>query len=123
MWAGPPLSFLDPDLSRQYFQQVMDKLDANGIVLAGLELESEINMAGNNPDFRLPGEGKALNRSPWAKGSSPCACSLVQINEAKERPPVIKAIAVGDIIAFASFSIVIFMDVAVGSPIIQKQIE
>jgi hypothetical protein len=61
MWAGPPLSFLDPDLSRQYFQQVMDKLDANGIVLAGLELENEINMAGNNPDFRLPGEGKVLS--------------------------------------------------------------
>lgn len=61
IWAGPPLSFLDPDLSRQYFQQVMDKLDANGIVLAGLELENEINMAGNNPDFRLPGEGKVLS--------------------------------------------------------------
>ncbi|RXH53952.1 hypothetical protein [Granulicella sibirica] len=60
MWEGPPLSYLDPDLSRQYFQQVMDKLDANGIVLAGLELENEINMAGNNPDFRLPGEGRVL---------------------------------------------------------------
>jgi len=63
MWAGPPLSFLDPGLSQQYFQQVMDKLDANGIVLAGLELENEINMAGNNPDFRLPGEGKVLSLS------------------------------------------------------------
>ena len=61
MWAGPPFSYLDSDLSRQYFQQVMDKLDANGIVLAGLELENEINMAGNNPDFRLPGEGKVLS--------------------------------------------------------------
>ena len=61
MWAGPPLSYLDPELSQQYFQQVMDKLDANGIVLAGLELENEINMAGDNPDFRLPGEGKVLS--------------------------------------------------------------
>ena len=60
MWAGPPLSFLDPELSGQYFQQVMDKLDADGIGLAGLELENEINMAGNNPDFRLPGEGRVL---------------------------------------------------------------
>ncbi|WP_353072100.1 hypothetical protein [Tunturiibacter gelidiferens] len=60
MWEGPPMSYLDPDLSRQYFQQVMDKLDANGIVLAGLELENEINMAGNNPDFRLLGEGRVL---------------------------------------------------------------
>ena len=39
----------------------MDKLDADGIVLAGLELENEINMAGNNPDFSLPGEGKVLS--------------------------------------------------------------
>ena len=61
MWAGPPLSFLDPELSGQYFREVMDKLDANGIGLAGLELENEINMAGNNPDFRLPGEGKVLS--------------------------------------------------------------
>ena len=60
MWGGPPLSFLDPELSRQYFQQVMDKLDADGIDLAGMELENEINMAGYNPDFRLPGEGRVL---------------------------------------------------------------
>jgi hypothetical protein len=60
IWAGPPLSYLDPDLSWQYFQQVMDKLDADGIVLAGLELENEINMVGNDPDFRLPGEGRVL---------------------------------------------------------------
>ena len=60
MWAGPPFSALDPKVSGQYFQQVMDKLDADGIVLAGLELENEINMAGNNPDFSLPGEGKVL---------------------------------------------------------------
>jgi hypothetical protein len=60
MWAGPPFSALDPVASGQYFQQVMDKLDADGIALAGLELENEINMAGNNPDFSLPGEGRVL---------------------------------------------------------------
>ncbi len=60
MWSGPPLSFLSPDLSRAYFQQLMDKLDVNGITLVALELENEINMAGNNPDFRLPGEGRVL---------------------------------------------------------------
>ncbi|WP_141694101.1 hypothetical protein [Rhizobium lusitanum] len=60
MWAGPPISFLAPDLSRIYFQQFMDKLDAAGIALAGIELENEINMAGNNPDFSLPGEGRVL---------------------------------------------------------------
>lgn len=63
MWEGPPLSDLDPGLCRQYFQQVMDKLDANSIVLVGLELENEINVAGNNPDFRLPGEGRVLGLS------------------------------------------------------------
>jgi hypothetical protein len=61
MWAGPPLSFLSPELSESYFQQLMDRLDADGIVLAGLELENEINMAGNNPDFNLPGEGRVLS--------------------------------------------------------------
>ena len=60
MWPGPPMSALDPDRSAQYFQQLIDKLDAAGIGLAGLELENEINMAGNNPDFRLPGEGRVL---------------------------------------------------------------
>ena len=60
MWQGPPISFLDPQLSRVYFQQFMDKLDAAGIAMAGIELENEINMAGDNPDFRLPGEGRVL---------------------------------------------------------------
>ncbi|WP_189046248.1 hypothetical protein [Aliidongia dinghuensis] len=60
MWPGPPLSALDPERSAQYFRELMGKLEANGIVLAGLELENEINMAGNNPDFRLPGEGRVL---------------------------------------------------------------
>lgn len=63
MWAGPPFSSLDPGLSGQYFREVMEKLDANGIRLVGLELENEINMAGNNPDFRLPGEGRVLSLS------------------------------------------------------------
>jgi hypothetical protein len=60
MWGGPPLSSLDVDLSGKYFRQVMDLLDVNGVVLAGLELENEINMAGNDQDFRLPGEGRVL---------------------------------------------------------------
>jgi hypothetical protein len=67
MWAGPPLSYLDPELSRQYFQQMMDKLDAGGIALAGMELENEVNMAGNNPDFQLPGEGRVLGLDDLAR--------------------------------------------------------
>ena len=60
MWPGPPLSYFDLEQSRSYFQRLLDKLDTEGIVLAGLELENEINMAGFNPDFRLPGEGRVL---------------------------------------------------------------
>ena len=60
MWSGPPLSYLDPVRSAQYFQELISKLEAAGVLLAGLELENEINMAGNNPDFRLPGEGRVL---------------------------------------------------------------
>jgi hypothetical protein len=57
MWGGHPLSFADPQLSKVYFQSVMDKLDANGIVLAGLELGNEINWTAFNPEFPLPGKG------------------------------------------------------------------
>lgn len=60
MWSGPPLSALDPVRSAQYFQELIGKLEAARDMLAGLELENEINMAGNNPDFRLPGEGRVL---------------------------------------------------------------
>lgn len=66
MWPGPPMSSLDPERSGQYFQQLIDRLEADGIVLAGLELENEINMAGNNPDFRLPGEGRVLGLADLA---------------------------------------------------------
>ncbi|WP_419789105.1 hypothetical protein HDF18_05135 [Mucilaginibacter sp. X5P1] len=58
MWHGAPLSYADTELSRLYFQQLMDKLDTNGIVLAGLELENEINHPAFNAEFPLPGEGK-----------------------------------------------------------------
>ncbi len=57
MWGGHPLSFADPQLSKIYFQSVMDKLEANGIVLAGLELGNEINWTAFNPEFPLPGKG------------------------------------------------------------------
>ena len=72
MWGGHPLSSADPELSRAYFQTMMDKLEANGIVLAGLELGNEINWAAFNPEFSLPGEGKNfgvddLYRDPEAK--------------------------------------------------------
>jgi hypothetical protein len=61
MWGGHPLSYADPDLSRTYFQSLLDKLEANGIVLAAFELGNEINWAAFNPEFPLPGEGKVFN--------------------------------------------------------------
>lgn len=60
MWPGPPLSYLDPARSARYFREFLEKLESDGIALAGMELENEINVAGNNPDFRLPGEGRVL---------------------------------------------------------------
>jgi hypothetical protein len=61
MWSGHPLSYADPALSRAAFQKLFDALDANGIVLAGIELGNEINWAAFNPEFPLPGEGKILS--------------------------------------------------------------
>jgi hypothetical protein len=61
MWGGHPLSWADPDLSKALSQKVLDELDANGIVLAGMELGNEINWAAFNPEFPLPGEGKILS--------------------------------------------------------------
>jgi hypothetical protein len=72
MWGGHPLSYADPGLSRIYFQSFLDKLDANDIALAGLELGNEINWAAFNAEFPLPGEGMNfglddLYRDPEAK--------------------------------------------------------
>jgi hypothetical protein len=61
MWGGPPLSHAGPALSKASFQSLFDQLDANGIVLAGIELGNEINWAAFNPEFPLPGEGKILS--------------------------------------------------------------
>jgi hypothetical protein len=60
-WSGRPLSYADPALSKAAFQQLFDALDANGIVLAGIELGNEINWSAFNPEFPLPGEGKILS--------------------------------------------------------------
>ena len=63
MWSGHPLLSADPELSHLSFQKLLDALDANGIVLAGMELGNEINWAAFNPEFPLPGEGKILSLS------------------------------------------------------------
>jgi len=66
MWGGHPLSYADPGLSKAAFQHLFDSLDANGIVLAGVELGNEINWAAFNPEFPLPGEGKILSSADLA---------------------------------------------------------
>ena len=69
MWGGHPLSYADPGLSKAAFQKLFDALDANGIVLAGIELGNEINWAAFNPEFPLPGEGKILSLSDLSHDS------------------------------------------------------
>jgi hypothetical protein len=61
MWGGHPLSAADPALSKAGFQSLIAKLDAAGVVLAGLELGNEINWVAFNPEFPLPGEGKVFS--------------------------------------------------------------
>lgn len=94
MWAGLPFSSLSPGLSGQYFQTVMGELDAGGIVLAGIELENEINMAGNNPDFSLPGEGRVLGLNDLyhdpegqqvARGNLQYLKALAALKQARDR--------------------------------------
>jgi hypothetical protein len=72
MRSARPLSWADLEASRVSYQSLFDKLDANGIVLAGIELGNEINWTDFNGDFPIPGEGKAfsvedLSRDPEAQ--------------------------------------------------------
>jgi hypothetical protein len=72
MRSAMPMSSVDPELSRAEYQLVFDKLDAKGVVLAGVELGNEINWTDFNGDFPIPGQGKAftledLSRDPEAK--------------------------------------------------------
>jgi hypothetical protein len=60
MWEAPPLSKLDPDKFRAYFEPLLAKLEATGTVLAGFELLNEFNWAGFNADFPLPGQGRVF---------------------------------------------------------------
>jgi hypothetical protein len=72
MRSAHPLSWANLEASRVSYQSLFDKLDANGIVLAGIELGNEINWTDFNGDFPIPGEGKAfsledLSRDPEAQ--------------------------------------------------------
>jgi hypothetical protein len=63
MWEAPPLSKLDPDRFRAYFEPLLAKLEATGMVLAGFEFLNEFNWAGFNADFPLPGQGRVFDAS------------------------------------------------------------
>jgi hypothetical protein len=72
MRSAHPLSWADLEASRVSYQSLFDKLDENGIVLAGIELGNEINWTDFNGDFPIPGQGKAfsledLSRDPEAQ--------------------------------------------------------
>lgn len=72
MRSAMPLSSADSERSRVFYRTVFDKLDAKGVVLAGVELGNELNWTDFNGDFPIPGEGKAftlkdLSRDPEAK--------------------------------------------------------
>jgi hypothetical protein len=61
MYSGHYLSAADPDISKNYFQSLLAKLEARGVVLAGLELGNEINWSAFNGEFPIPGEGKIFS--------------------------------------------------------------
>jgi hypothetical protein len=67
MRSALPLSAADPERSRAFYQSLFDKLDANGIVLAGVELGNEINWTDFNGDFPIPGKGKAFTVDDLAR--------------------------------------------------------
>jgi len=60
-WGNLPLASIDPVLSKSSFHNMLDKLEADGVVLAGLELGNEINWTGINPVFPAGAYGKIFN--------------------------------------------------------------
>jgi hypothetical protein len=61
LWKGYPLSAIKPDHFRVNFETMLAKLERKGIVLEGFEPGNEINWAGFNADFSLPGEDGVLD--------------------------------------------------------------
>ena len=67
MRAAYPLSQADPERSRAAFKTLFDRLDANGIVLTGIELGNELNWTDFNGDFPVPGQGRSFNQQDLAR--------------------------------------------------------
>lgn len=60
LWPSYPLSSADPARFRAVFEPLFNQLEDIGIVFAALELGNEINWAGFNGEFPLPGEGRVF---------------------------------------------------------------
>ena len=60
-WGGLVLDAIDPALSKAYFETLFQKLRANGVLLAGIELGNEINWTNVNKDFPKTIHGKIFN--------------------------------------------------------------
>ena len=97
IWALPKLSDASPELSKKAFETVLGQLDANGIQVAGFELDNEINGAGFNGEFPVPGEGRTfdlqdLSRDPEAeqvaKGFLQYLKILAVLKEVRDRSSV-----------------------------------
>ena len=63
LWGAPGLSHADPEPLRVDFESQLAKLEEKGIVLAGIEVSNQINWAGFNADFPLPGQGRIFGPS------------------------------------------------------------
>jgi hypothetical protein len=62
MWPSYPLSNADPARFRAVFEPLFNELEGLGITFAALELGNEINWAGFNGEFPIPGEGRVFGR-------------------------------------------------------------
>jgi hypothetical protein len=65
MWSSYLLSDADAAQFRAIFEPLFNELEGGGITLAALELGNEINWAGFNGDFLIPGEGRVFGREEF----------------------------------------------------------
>jgi hypothetical protein len=63
LWGAPRMTQSDAERFRGDFTWTLTKLEEKGIALAGIELSNEINWAGFNADFPLPGQGRCFQLS------------------------------------------------------------
>jgi hypothetical protein len=62
LWPSYPLSGADPVRFRAVFEPLLSDLEGFGVTFAALELGNEINWAGFNGEFPIPGEGRVFGR-------------------------------------------------------------